>query len=154
MMSINLMQRIFTFYLSKYSLKLHKWLMRHIGVHIGGTHLFTYFTDKPAHLRLLLAKHHLLHYRGEQELLFRPRKNRKKNWFNPSKCFFLSLVSLRFFPALGLPIHPIISKELSFSLRIHPKNKSNPLSEKEHFSCFALPLLTIHFEKFFFRFVL
>lgn len=93
MMSINLMQRIFTFYLSEYSrrLKLHKWLMRHIGVHTGAGGLaFIYFL-RPNIISSIIVE--------SMNRFSRPRKNRKKNWFDPSKCFFLSLVRLRFFPS-------------------------------------------------------
>lgn len=62
------------------------------------------------------------------------KKKELKEKLNQSFKMFLCLY---FFLLRSTSIHPIISEELSFRLRIHPKNKSNPLSEKEHFSLFS-----------------
>lgn len=77
-----------------------------------------------------------------------PNKEKLNQSFKMFLC--LSAFAAVFSPFFhSASIHPIISKELSFSLRIHPQNKSNPLSEKEHFFLFfPRSPSDFHFEKF------
>jgi hypothetical protein len=145
-------------YLSKY-LKLLKWCItfswncykRGRKHNHGILYLLTDFAHKPSSctsfqtssLPLSRKYKNSLHRKSKAK-----RKEKSKEKLNQSLKMFLCFYFRSDSFLLSSSIYPIISKELSFRLRIHPKYKSNPLSEKEHFSLFS----HFHFGKFFLLF--